>query len=280
MIETILIPKELMAASGRAGAGLVVAACVGTAAWRAGWLSRSGFVAAVGCGTAAVAAGWTWGLLLVVYFVAASALSRAGRSFKADRMGGIVAKGAARDAAQVLANGGVFALAALCTLINSSQWIAWGAIGALAASSSDTWSTEVGVGLGGEPRSILRWRHVRAGESGGVTAAGFVGAAAGAAWIGLAADLIGFPRWIGIAALVAGFGGAVADSILGAVIQERLWCDQCAEPTECTVHRCGSAARRVGGIARLNNDTVNLLSTVVGLLLGVMIYRIVGAGIA
>jgi uncharacterized membrane protein len=109
-----------------------------------------------------------------------------------------------------------------------------------------------------------------------VTGAGLLGSAAGAAWVGLLVMLLGFPHRLGIGALVAGVGGSLVDSLLGATIQERRRCDVCNEATERPVHLCGSTTRRMGGIAGLNNDAVNLLSTFAGLLLGVIVYCIAG----
>jgi uncharacterized protein (TIGR00297 family) len=219
-------------------------------------------------------AGWSWAAVLLLYFIAAALLSRAGAGYKAQRTESVVSKGGARDAAQVFANGGVYSIAAALTVAFSSPLPAWGAIGAIAAASSDTWATEIGVALGGEPRSILTRTVVRQGESGGVTWAGTMGSIGGAAWIAVVALLAGLPRGLGLAALVGGVGGSLIDSLLGATVQERRWCDECGEPTERAVHLCGAATRRVGGIARLDNDVVNLLSTCAGFLLGVIIYCI------
>src|SRR3954464_8873352 len=96
----------------RAAVGLLAAIAIALAARRAGSLANSGAFAAVLVGTAAVAAGWSWGALLVLYFVSSSALSHAGGAEKERRTSGVVAKGGARDAVQVIANGGVFALCA------------------------------------------------------------------------------------------------------------------------------------------------------------------------
>jgi uncharacterized protein (TIGR00297 family) len=276
MIETIFGATEYSALAGRALAGIVLALAVAGTAWRAGALSRTGFAAATVCGALCVAAGWNWAILLIVYFVAGAALSRAGQVRKRDLTEGIVSKGGPRDAVQVLANGGAYSAAALAAAMLGSEWLAWGAVGALAASSADTWATEIGVGLGRIPRSIINGTYVRPGESGGVTLVGLIGAAAGAAWIGLVSIVSGFSTALGIAAVIAGFGGSLADSILGATVQERRWCDACNEPTERRVHLCGTPARRAGGITGLNNDVVNLLATFAGLILGVMAYCIAG----
>ena len=53
----------------------------------------------------------------------------------------------------------------------------------------------------------------------------------------------------------------VADSLLGAVAQGRFFCDACAQLSERPVHRCGARTRRTAGLARLGNDGVNALAT-------------------
>lgn len=243
--------------------GAALAGAVSISAHRVRSLSRSGAVASTVAGTVAVAAGWSWGILLVAFFLASTALSRLGAERKAGRVSSIVAKSGNRDALQVLANGGVFAAAALANLIWPAPiWPAIGA-GALAASAADTWSTEIGTLFGGEPRSIVSGERVPAGTSGGITAAGLVAAAAGAAFIALAAWLVGFT--VPIHAMVAaGVAGAVADSLIGATIQERRWCKACGAPTERNVHACGAATTYSGGIAGLDNDAVNLACSCVG----------------
>ncbi|MDE3128917.1 MAG: DUF92 domain-containing protein, partial [Gemmatimonadota bacterium] len=149
--------------------GFVVAAGIAAAARRARALSRSGAAAAVLVGTAAVAAGWDWGALLVAFFVASSLLSRVRRREKEAAIEGIVAKGDERDAVQVLANGALFAVAALGYVAAPAfVWQAMGG-GALAAATADTWSTEIGMLTPAPPRSIVTLRRVPAGTSGGVT---------------------------------------------------------------------------------------------------------------
>jgi uncharacterized protein (TIGR00297 family) len=210
-----------------------------------------------------------------LYFVAASGLSRAcarARPGVADR---IVDKGGARDAVQVLANGGLYSAAAALTLLVRSPLVAAGALGALAASSSDTWATEIGVVFGGNPRSITTRTIVRKGESGGVTFAGLLGSLGGAAFVGVVALAVGFSHGLELALLIGGVGGSLADSLLGATVQEKRWCDNCAESTERAVHLCGCTTRRIGGIERLDNDVINLLSTFAGFLLAVLVYRVI-----
>lgn len=246
--------------------GTVVAAAIALAAWRAGSLSRSGALAAFVIGTLAIAAGWSWGGLLILYFVSTSLLTRLGAAQKERRSGGIVEKGGARDATQVLANGAVFSIAALLQLVHASPfWLAAGA-GALAASAADSWGTELGMLSSAPPRMITTWRVVPAGTSGGVSTAGLAATVAGALGVGVAAMLLHWGMRVSAAAIVGGTVGALLDSFGGALAQERRRCPSCGVATERAVHDCGSRTERVGGLGWLDNDGINALCTLTGAL--------------
>ena len=249
--------------------GFLLASVIALIAWRARSLTWCGALAAVAMGTVAVAAGWSWGILLVLYFVSSSALSHFRRRDKDAVAGGRVEKSGERDSVQVLANGGVFMLAAMA--YSPERQLLWqlAGAGALAASAADTWATEIGVLSKSRPRSIVTMQPVDAGVSGGVTFSGTVASVAGAGLLALAARLLGWPAAAALAALVGGVAGSLLDSVLGASLQSRRHCDACGEATEQRMHRCGNATRHVGGIAALNNDGVNFLATVGGALVGV-----------
>jgi uncharacterized protein (TIGR00297 family) len=200
--------------------------------------------------------------------VSASILSRFRAVEKESRTGGRLEKGGARDAVQVLANGGFFALAAIGHSVSPDPiWQALGA-GALAASAADTWATEIGTLAQQAPRSILDWSPVAVGTSGGVTAIGFVGGMAGAVSIALVAWMVGWPRLAIAAALIGGVVGCLLDSAIGASLQARRWCPTCGAATERRRHSCGSLTTVTGGLRWLDNDGVNALSTVGGALFG------------
>jgi uncharacterized protein (TIGR00297 family) len=248
-------------------AGLILAAIVALAARRARSLSASGAIAAFALGAIAVAAGWLWGLLLIVYFVSSSLLSRFGRAKKEQLTASIVEKGGERDARQVLANGLVFGIAALGEVIApNGHWLALGA-GSLAASAADTWATEIGTLYGKHPRSILTWQRVPPGTSGGISFPGLLGAVAGSLILTLvipsaARDL-----------LFAGLAGAVADSLLGATLQSRRWCSACERQTERQIHDCATPTTHHRGLRWLDNDAVNLASNMMGGLLALLLSR-------
>ena len=244
--------------------GFVLAAALALAARRARSLAPSGAWAALLVGSAATAAGWGWCALLLTFFATSSLLSRWRGAAKERATRAIVDKGGERDAWQVMANGGAFALCAVGTTLAPSPLWALAGIGALAGATADTWATEVGTALGGVPRSIMGWRPVPPGTSGGMTAAGTVAMCAGALCIGTVALLAGFALQVAAPVAVGGVLGAMADTLLGATLQERRWCAHCRESTERRRHDCGRETTRRSGVAWMDNDVVNLTSCLVG----------------
>ena len=185
-------------------------------------LTRSGAWAAAACGIVLfVGGGWAWVVLVGVFFVSASALtrleSRSGGSRRSlDRMG--------RRWDQVAANGGVAAVAAVIHGLTASPLAFSAAAGAIAVATADTWGTEIGRWSPVRPRLITSWAPVPHGSSGGITVLGTLGAGAGALLIGVCAALLERQSHSGsVAAIVgvAGFSGAIVDSLLGATIEGR-----------------------------------------------------------
>lgn len=242
---------------------IVVAALVAISAFAARLLTLSGAIAATLVGAAAMLAGAKWVVMLLFFFVGSNFLSRWRHREREALVGSVVEKGDRRDAWQVIANGGVFSIAAILALRgDAAMWEAMG-IGAIAAATSDTWSTEIGTVLGGAPRSIFTGREVAPGTSGGITIAGSVAALAAAI---LAAVVAMSVDWStpATAIVAGGVAGSLVDSALGATVQERRWCPTCNVSTERLVHSCGTTTSQRGGIRGCTNDLVNLLSTVAG----------------
>jgi uncharacterized protein (TIGR00297 family) len=244
--------------------GAALAAVIALTALRFRALSSGGGIAAFVAGTVAMGAGWSWGILLIAYFVTSTALSRYGARMKALRVQGRLAKAGARDAIQVLANGGVFVAAALAWWVEPRAiWQAVGA-GAIAASAADTWATELGTLSPSQPRSILTGDRVPPGTSGGVTVQGYAAALAGVAFVAVVAATVGWPPTASVAALAGGLVGSTADSLLGASVQARFWCDGCGTMTETRRHECGSRTSLRQGWGWMDNDAVNACATACG----------------
>jgi uncharacterized protein (TIGR00297 family) len=247
------------------GPALVVAAAAATAglAWRAGTLTARGGVAAALVGSLVVwGAGVAGGLVLLAFFVSSNAVGRLVRGRTASELD---AKGDCRDEWQVLANGGAAAVGAVAARGDPALAL-WLVTGAFAAGGADTWATIWGTRSRVLPRLLTTGRQVPHGTSGGVTLAGTVGGIAGAALTALVGSLTGGLALLA-AGTVAGVGGMLADSALGASLQGRFTCPECGIPSERAFHRCGAPTLHTGGIRWLTNDGVNALATTAGLAL-------------
>jgi uncharacterized protein (TIGR00297 family) len=231
-------------------------------------LSTTGAIAAIVVATASSVAGWSWAWMLIAFFISSTLLSKTGENKKRALTEDIVEKGGDRDAWQVLANGGIFAAGALMSVVHPSRlWWAAGA-GAIGTAIADTWATEIGTLSDQTPISITSGKSVPAGTSGGITTAGMLGGITGALGMALLAILLGWNTRIATAAIVGGIAGLLIDSILGATLQERRWCEQCHRGTERAIHGCGTVTVHSGGIHWLSNDVVNLASSIGGALMG------------
>jgi uncharacterized membrane protein len=124
---------------------------------------------------------------------------------------------------------------------------------------------------------ITTGQRVAVGTSGGVSTLGTLAALGGGLFIGVVALALGgvaslwqhLPlRWMDLwlipVVIAGGLAGSFFDSLLGATAQAIYYCDACQKETERTIHRCGTQTRQIRGRRWLDNDRVNLLSSVVG----------------
>jgi uncharacterized protein (TIGR00297 family) len=233
-----------------------VSAAAALLAHLAGTLTRSGMLAAWVVGAAILAGtGWEGGGVLAAFFVSSILVALGAPSPTR-----LDPKGERRDHRQVLANGGVAAGVALLGLRDPALGL-WLLTATLAAAAADTWATAFGARSRAQPRLLVGGAPVPPGTSGGVTALGTAGGAAGALLIaGIGSAVSGGLALLPAAALV-GFGGMVIDSALGSAVQGRFSCPRCAEPSEWRRHRCGTATVHQGGFRWLDNDGVNLAAS-------------------
>ena len=205
-------------------------------------------------------------------FFTSSLLSRIGRSQKS-KLNVNVEKGAIRDVWQVLANGSAAAAMVLLFHLVVHRWgfdasrsVLMLYLSALAAVNSDTWATEIGRMSRQTPRSLATWKPVESGTSGAITLWGTVAAVLGSIVIPL--SLLSFwgltpPEFICVT--WAGFLGSFLDSILGASLQAHYRDPQTGSLTEMR-EIDGRRTKLVRGLAWMNNDTVNLMAGVGGIL--------------
>jgi len=241
--------------------GGVCAAAIAIVAYRTRSLTLGGAFAAFVVGTATYGAlALPGAAVLLAFFVTSVALSRVGKARKAVVLADVDKTGA-RDGAQVLANGGIAAACALLALFIDHRF-AYAFAGAFAAAAADTWGTEIGTLMRGAPRSILTFRKIATGLSGGVTTAGMLAEVAGAFAIAATALLVRPDAFVPVAC--AGVAGALADSLLGASVQSLRWCPNCNRATEREPHTCGANTRPLRGLSWFGNDGVNVSATLVG----------------
>jgi uncharacterized protein (TIGR00297 family) len=165
--------------------------------------------------------------------------------------------------------------------------------GAMATVTADTWATELGVLSNKKTRLITTLHQVETGTSGGISLRGLLAALVGALVIGIVAVLFSNLTcatllWIGdpdgvieygdpcitrpifdgtamiLATTLAGLGGSLFDSLLGATVQAIYYCPSCRKDTERKVHTCGTPTTLKRGWRWLNNDGVNFVSSLIG----------------
>jgi uncharacterized protein (TIGR00297 family) len=245
--------------------GFFGATVIALVAWRFHALTMSGAVAAIFVGGTIVAGGEvSAAILLLAFFLSGSVLSRLNGKHAG-----------ARDWKQVLANGLFPAIAMLVMYLkpDTREQATLFFLGAIATAAADTWATELGTRFGGRVIDILTLRTLQRGLSGGITAVGLIASALGAFLIGALAlihpqEAVGLCHELFTPVLpvvtVAGFCGALLDSIIGSRLQTKyLLIDGSVIETYIT------GAEHASGLRWIDNNVTNLLATLIGGLLAV-----------
>jgi len=214
--------------------------------------------------------GVKWAVPILTFFILSSILSKIQKKRK-KQYSLMFEKTDTRDAVQVAANGGIAgSIVVLNYFFPSNIWY-YAFLGALAAVTSDTWATELGVLSKEKPVSLKNLRQTDKGSSGGIswlgTFSGFIGS-----FIIVLAGLFSAPSmfpavlipelFIGIT--VAGLLGSFIDSIAGAFFQAQYQCKKCGQITEKKIHCDGYKTSLVAGVKWVTNDVVNFICSATG----------------
>ena len=223
---------------------LAVNLVLGGLAWWRGAVSRSGFAGGVVVGTAILGAGGVGAyLVLCAFFSLGTAATRIGYRRKASA--GLAQEDEGRRGSRhALANCGTGLVLALCM----PWWEGWlpgvGLVAAFATAASDTLGSEIGQLVGRRTYLPTTFRAVPPGTEGAVSLEGTLAGVGGSALLGLLGWIGGLHPLEGVGLVVLGaFVGTTVESYVGAI-----W----------------------GRDARIGNEAMNFLNTVVGALVAVL----------
>jgi uncharacterized protein (TIGR00297 family) len=254
--------------------GFFLAIIIAYLAYRAHSLNISGAIGATVVGTIVFGmGGLQWAILLLLFFITSSGLSR---MFKKRKQGldEKFSKGHERDAGQVFGNGGLATAFVLVHFFYPESTIGWvGFAAALAAVNADTWATELGVLNPTSPRMITDLRkRVEKGTSGGISLLGTVASLVGAAVIALPAALF-TDNWSLFPLIsLAGLAGSLFDSLLGGTVQAMYYCPTDKKETEKhPLHTCGTETVLIRGWEWLDNDWVNFACGAFGVVIAFLL---------
>ena len=212
---------------------------------------------------------WTLGFagffLFFLFFISCTVVGKISKSIRSGYSSREVAekKGHTRDFMQVLANGLMATIAALIWTFSfeTKALIMFGAV--VAEATSDTFAGEIGRLSKKQPVSIINFKPVPKGLSGGVTALGTVAALLSSALIALFWYLWFYDVTVLQAVLVGalGFAGCILDSVLGAGVQG-IYYDPKAKQFSEENEKDGRKLELSRGIRWVDNDVVNLMSNI------------------
>lgn len=254
--------------------GLISSFLIAYVAYKKSSLNKSGFFAAIVLGTGIYFFGGLWfSVIMVAFFVSSSILTKF-KNYNKDKLDKINAKGGNRDYIQVMANGGIGLILAILYYFYSEPIFLLAYSISFAEATADTWASEVGVLSKKKPVSIINFKPLDKGMSGGISILGttfaFLGASliAGIYFIASISMYKDIKQGLisAIICAVIGFIGSIVDSVLGATVQAKYYCKDLNAITEKRVHK-GKLNKLVKGITFINNDVVNLSSNLISVLI-------------
>ena len=191
---------------------------------------------------------------LAIFFILSSLLSKILRNASFYRT-----KGSERDIVQVYANGGIALFICIIDHFHNEPLFLYLFFSSVSAAMGDTWATEFGKLSKHKPLSIISLRSIDHGLSGGITRIGTLGSLMGSCIIGFTVwCIMPIPSKITYGIILSGFLAALFDSILGATIQGKY-----EDQNGMIIENKETNAILISGYSWINNDTVNLLNTII-----------------
>jgi uncharacterized protein (TIGR00297 family) len=224
-------------------------------------LSKSGVLSAYVMGIIIFGTGgFMWIVPILTFFVLSSALS------KLPKTENTLEKNPRRDIIQVIANGGAATIISVINFYSPNNLLFIVYLAAIAAATADTWASEIGLLSPWNPIHITKLKSVIKGTSGGISLLGTLGSVLGATVIGITGVQLGLPASLLGIIIFTGTAGGLVDSLIGGSIQATFQCTDCNDITEKRKH-CNLPSMHVSGLYILDNDMVNFLNTISGIII-------------
>lgn len=266
--------------------GFLLSSIVAFAAYFKHSLSRSGLIAAIVLGTSMFYAGAVYEsyviwIALISFFITSSVLTKYRATDKVQYTK-THEKSGNRDYQQVLANGLLPLLFAVIAALTGELFYVIAGITTIATSTADTWASEIGILSKGKTISLLSWKEVPQGTSGGVSVLGIIASIVGAGFIGMIFVTMQYldGQWdlwnalFGFVVIAAGgLFGSILDSVLGVTLQARYQGIISGLITE-KKRLENEATKLISGLSWMTNDVVNFTSSLASSLTIALLLRL------
>jgi uncharacterized protein (TIGR00297 family) len=165
--------------------GFILSFALALAAYIKKSLSISGFIGAILLGVSLYYfGGFYFWILMISFSVSSSFFTKFGESAK-KVLDDINEKGGQRDYIQVIANGLLGFIFGFLYFVTHKEMFIIALATSFAASNADTWASELGVLSKMEPVSIINFKKIQKGVSGGVSVFGTISSLTGSLFIAL-----------------------------------------------------------------------------------------------
>ncbi len=257
-------------------AGFSFAFLIAFISFRVRFLTKSGSIATfLLAGVIFSLGGIKWSVPILTFFILSSLLSKF-RKKRNEEVELYFEKSGVRDHMQVLANGGIGGILVIINAIHPDELFYLIYLSSLSAVCADTWATEIGTWKRTLTYNILNFKLVEQGISGGISLIGTFGAVLGSFTISLSGiywNTLHTGNYL-VLIIFAGVFGSLFDSYLGATVQSQNKCNVCNKITEKDIH-CGMNADYHRGLKWMNNDAVNFLSGIAGIIVILILKNII-----
>ena len=178
-----------------------------------------------------------------------------------------------RSSLQVLANSLVPTIAAMLYALTLNKVFVVIFVASFAEALADTAASGIGM-LCGRAYDVFRLKPCTSGLSGGMSVLGTFASLVATASIAFIALLFDILTVFDLAIVIfAAFLGAIFDSMLGSLVQVKYRCIVCNSIVESKTH-CDAPCVHKSGIAYVDNNVVNFLSTIFSALSSALIYLV------